>query len=209
MPELPEVEMFRRYFDQTSLNQKINDVIIQHPKVVSGFEEDLTKLVGDQFASTLRWGKTMLIRTTSNNTIFMHFGMTGNLQYYNSSLEMPKYSRVVFEFDSGFNLGYVSKRMFGRLGLTESPDSYVKQKALGADALEIPEADFIESISGKNKNIKAALLDQSVTAGVGNWIADEILYQAKILPESRCRDLNGEQLAIVFREMQLPLMLML
>ena len=81
MPELPEVEMFRRYFDQTSLNQKIKDVIIQHPKVARGFEEELTKLVGDQFASTQRWGKSMLIQTATDKTIFMHFGMTVNLQY--------------------------------------------------------------------------------------------------------------------------------
>jgi len=202
MPELPEVEMYRRYFDQTSLQQRISDVKILHPKVVGGKNEFLKTLVGDQFTGSRRWGKNLFIHTKTDKTVYMHFGMTGNLEYYNASLDPPKYSRVVFDFDNGFNLAYVSKRMFGRLGLTDDIDSYVMAKSLGADALEITESEFISAISGKNKNIKAALLDQTVSAGIGNWIADEILYQARIYPTTSTRHLGQQHYISLYQKMR-------
>lgn len=202
MPELPEVEMYRRYFNETSLNQVIRKVDILHPKVVGGQDELLMQLSGDKFVHTDRWGKTLLVQPAEGNTLFMHFGMTGHLEYYSSTIDIPKYTRVVINFESGFNLAYVSKRMFGRVGVTASLSDYVDQKSLGEDALLISEATFIGAISGKNKNIKAALLDQSVTAGVGNWIADEILYQTKIYPTTRTHDLSEKQLTSIFKSMQ-------
>jgi formamidopyrimidine-DNA glycosylase len=202
MPELPEVEMFRRYFDQTALKQKISDVQITHPKVVGGQEQQLISLVGDQFQKSQRWGKNLFVETSEKKIVLMHFGMTGNLEYYSSSMESPKYARVIFEFDNGFNLAYVSKRMFGRIGLTSSVGAYVDDKSIAVDAMEISKDKFIKVLASKKKNIKTALLDQTVTAGVGNWIADEILYQAKIYPTTPTQNLNEDQLSTIYHSMQ-------
>jgi formamidopyrimidine-DNA glycosylase len=202
MPELPEVEMYRRYLSETALNQKVSNIDVLHPKVVGGKGALLNQLVGDQFTSSKRWGKNLFIQTGKNQTLFMHFGMTGNLEYYNSSLEPPKYSRVVFGFDNNYNLAYVSKRMFGRLGMVSDIESYVSDKSLGEDALEISEQDFTKALAAKNKNIKGALLDQGVSAGVGNWIADEILFQSRIYPTTHARNLSQQQLQTVYEKMQ-------
>ena len=202
MPELPEVEMFRRYFDETALEQKISDVHISHPKVAAGQEEQLMSLIGDQFAKSQRWGKNMFVETINSRTVFMHFGMTGHLEYYHSSVETPKYARVIFRFDNGYNLAYVSKRMFGRIGLTDGVSEYVTSKSLAQDAMDISKEQFIDGLASKKKNIKTALLDQNVTAGVGNWIADEILYHAKIYPTSPTQDLSKKQLGTIFDKMQ-------
>ncbi len=202
MPELPEVEMFRRYFDETALEQKISDIQIFHPKVVGGQEQLLMSLIGDRFVESQRWGKNLFVQTGANKTLLMHFGMTGNLDYYNSGVDTPKYARVVFEFDHGFNLAYVSKRMFGRIGLTSGIIQYIEDKSIAPDAMEIPESEFIDALKRKKKNIKSALLDQTVTAGVGNWIADEILYQAKIHPTSVTQNLTAKQLSAIYQEMR-------
>ncbi len=202
MPELPEVEIFRRYLDQTALNQRILDLQITHPKVVGGQQEDLKGLVGDQFNSSQRWGKNLFIKTLSGKTMFMHFGMTGYLEYYNSSVEDPKYARVIFEMDGGYKLAYVSKRMFGRLGLTPDVESYTSSKSLAPDAMAISKGEFFRNLSGKKKNIKTALLDQTVTAGIGNWIADEILYHTRIYPTSLTCNLSEEQFADIYRRMK-------
>jgi formamidopyrimidine-DNA glycosylase len=202
MPELPEVEIYRRYFEQTSLNQNILAVEIAHSKVAAGSEEMLKDLAGDQFTGSKRWGKNLFIETSGGRTIFMHFGMTGNLDYYSSTVEAPKYARVVFLFESGYNLAYVSKRMFGRLGVTKNIPDYVLEKSLGSDALEISESEFTTKLFKKNKNIKVALLDQSVTAGVGNWIADEILYLSGIYPTTDTKSLDKKQLGTIYRKMQ-------
>lgn len=202
MPELPEVEMYRRYFDETALLQKIANVQINHPKVVGGQGQELLTLVGDQFEKSRRWGKNLFVQTQKNQHLFMHFGMTGSLEYYNESLEAPKYARVVFGFDNGFNLAYVSKRMFGRIGMTDSIDNYISDKSLGNDALEISRDQFTRALYRKKKNIKAALLDQSVTAGVGNWIADEILYHTRIYPTSQTGNLSTHQMDTIYEKMQ-------
>jgi len=203
MPELPEVEMYRRYFEETALQQKINNIEIHHPKVLGAQHEDFcTLLVGDSFRGTQRWGKTLFHSTVKNKIVYMHFGMTGSLEYYNRSLDAPKYSRVVFNFENGFNLAYVSKRMFGRLGIALDVQNYVTNKSLGKDSLEISEEQFTTALAKKNKNIKAALLDQSVCAGVGNWIADEILYHTLVYPTSPVKNLTFEQLQDIFAKMR-------
>jgi formamidopyrimidine-DNA glycosylase len=203
MPELPEVEMYRRYFEETALNQKISAIEIYHPKVLDGQEQDFRELlIGEQFKSSGRWGKNLFLQTQNDYIVFMHFGMTGTLDYYNASVETPKYARVVFCFENEFNLAYISKRMFGRLGVVSSIAQYVASKALGKDALDISVDQFTEALAGKNKNIKAALLDQSITAGVGNWIADEILFQAGIYPTSSTKNLNSGQLRVIYDKMK-------
>ena len=202
MPELPEVEMYRLYLEASALDQEVADVEVHHPKVTGGEEENLKTLIGDRFVGTRRWGKNLFIETAKSNLLFMHFGMTGNLEYYNASMEAPKYSRVVFHFKNGFDLAYVSKRMFGRLGLVDNIEGYIQDKSIGADALEISEEEFMSKISRKKKNIKGALLDQNVSAGIGNWIADEILYQAKIQPTSHMSHLNKQHLSTIYEKMR-------
>ncbi len=203
MPELPEVEMYRRYAEETALHQKISEIEIHHPKVLDGEQHDFReRLLGARFTSTGRWGKNLFLQTQNNNIVFMHFGMTGNLDYYHVSVGTPKYARVVFNFENEFSLAYISKRMFGRIGVVPSVAQYVATKSLGADALDISLDQFTKALAGKNKNIKAALLDQNVVAGVGNWIADEILYQVGIFPTSATKNLDQDQLQIIYKKMK-------
>ncbi len=202
MPELPEVEIFNQYFRETALNQSIKSVEVLNAKVLDSPEQEFVdRLRGQSFADTHRWGKNLFIQT-AENVINMHFGMTGNVEYYHQSLETPKYSRVVFLFDNDYALAYVSKRMFGRLSLIGSIDQYVQDKSIAADALVIAYEDFRDNVQKKKKNIKAVLLDQSTAAGVGNWIADEILYQARIHPTTVSKVLTEKQLKDLYTHMQ-------
>ncbi len=120
----------------------------------------------------------------------MHFGMTGDLEYYHSSLDRPRHARIVFYFRGGFNLGFICPRKFERIGLVEDVDAFLKSKKIGKDALELSEADLAAALATRKTPIKSALLDQSVAAGVGNWIADELLYQARIHPERPAHTLS-------------------
>ena len=201
MPELPEVEIFKRYFDETSLDQKIKEVQILHPKVVEN--PQITELLkGDSFRSSQRWGKNLFIHTQNDHTAIMHFGMTGPLEYFHQSIDAPKYARVVFQFENDYNLGYISKRMFGRLGLVSSVDQFIADKSLAPDALKIDLDHFRENVKRRKKNIKATLLDQGTAAGVGNWIADEILYQSRIHPVSASQSLDTRQINDIYGHMQ-------
>jgi len=202
MPELPEVEIYNRYLQETSLAQPIKSVEVLNAKILdSPVEEFMEVLPGQSFTETQRWGKNLFV-STSQGVMNMHFGMTGNLEYFHQSVETPKYSRVVFQFNNDYALAYVSKRMFGRVSLIPGIEEYVQQKSLADDALNIGQDQFAANVLKKKKNIKAVLLDQSTAAGVGNWIADEILYQARIHPTTPSRDLHQDQVQLIYQHMQ-------
>lgn len=207
MPELPEVEIRRQYFEATSLNQPIVSILVEDPKLLTTDYTILQQQLVDRvFISTDRIGKNLFINTDREDVILrMHFGMTGDLAYYHNSLDRPRHARIVFEFSSGFNLGFVCPRKFERIGLVKSVEEYVKAKKLAPDALTISFDQFAANLSKRNSLIKPTLLDQAVVAGLGNWIVDEVLFQAKVHPEKRANVLNEDELMAIYEAIDLVL----
>ena len=83
MPELPEVETFKKYLDETSLDQKIINVVINDSRVLGSDEKLFKELVGKKFKESIRHGKYLFVDLNSNY-IVLHFGMSGGLEYYNN-----------------------------------------------------------------------------------------------------------------------------
>lgn len=145
-----------------------------------------------------------------------HFGMTGAMsvrgegamKYKSFEVDTtswpPRFAKLVVEFDSGVALAYTDPRRFGKVRLvrgdvrTSPPISQ-----LGFDPLlAMPNADaFVAAYAKRAAPIKAALLDQKIAAGVGNWIADEVLYQARVHPETPAKQLSRAQLERIRTEM--------
>ena len=196
MPELPEVELRRQYLETSSLHQPIQHIEVEDKKLLTTNYTELEKaLHGRQFTSTRRVGKNLFVFTDKSAVILrMHFGMTGDLEYYHSSLDRPRFARIVFEFANGFNLGFLCPRKFERVGLVDNIDAFLQQKKIGPDGLTITLTELAARISSKKALIKPVLLDQSVVAGLGNWIVDEVLFQARVHPEQRANTLTGAQL---------------
>ena len=186
MLELPEVENYKQYLDGTSLHQKIVSFSCLDDRLLKMHENTFRDhLMGQSFIKTRRIGKYLFIETDGDRVLVMHFGMTGRLSYYKDKEDRPKFGHIVFEFNSGFHLAFENKRKFGWLDLAKSIESYKQEKKLSNDARDLFWNDFYANLKNRRTAIKSVLLDQSVAAGVGNWIADEILYQAKINPESK------------------------
>lgn len=196
MPELPEVEIRRQYLETSSLHQPINHIEVEDKKLLTtDYALLVNALTGRQFTSTRRIGKNLFVLTDNPNVIVhMHFGMTGDLDYYHASLDRPRFARIVFEFTNGFNLGFLCPRKFERVGLVDNIDEFLLRKKIGPDGLAISLADLTERIRRKKALIKPVLLDQSVVAGLGNWIVDEVLFQAYIHPEQRANTLTDTQM---------------
>ncbi|WP_234735718.1 Fpg/Nei family DNA glycosylase [Tellurirhabdus bombi] len=201
MPELPEVEIYRQYLETSSLHQPIDDLDVEDPKLLTTNFADLrAALVGRSFTGTRRVGKNLFVMTDSPDvTLHMHFGMTGDLAYYHSSLDRPKYARIVFYFRTGFNLGFICPRKFERIGLVEDIDTYLQRKKIGLDGLSISLSELTAQIKPKKAFIKPVLMDQSTVAGLGNWIVDEVLFQALIHPEQRANTLTDDQFSALHR----------
>ncbi len=203
MPELPEVENYKRYIDQTCLKQKIiemdcrDDRLLKQPK--SDFED---VLINEEFTQTERIGKYLFVKTTSEKVLVLHFGMTGRPHYYSCEDNRPKYAHIQLSFDNGYHFGFENKRKFGWWNLTDSVDIFKKENNLSDDARELNFEDFKTSLSSRSTDIKKIIMDQSVCAGVGNWMADDILYQARIHPEHKVEDMSDTELKAVFDAMK-------
>lgn len=203
MPELPEVHGYQKYIEKTSFHQKIislncsDERLLKKP--LQKFEETL---LGNEITSTKRIGKYLFLILSNNKILLMHFGMTGKPTYYFGEETRPKFAHIVMGFENGYYLAFENKRKFGRWDLIESVESYQKKHKLSKDARDLTFDEFYISIKNRKVAIKKILMDQSVCAGIGNWMADDILYQARIHPEQKNDTLIKDKLKGVFEKMQ-------
>jgi len=202
MPELPEVELYKRYFDSTSLNQEIVDIFIRDERILKMDPEIFKKkLVGKRFLSTNRHGKYLFIKFKSGYLV-LHFGMSGDLEYFDSSEEEPRFSKIIFQFNNGYSLAYISIRIFGWADLTEDREEYITKKKLGPDAYKMTKQEYLEAVARRSGILKNLLLNQEFIAGVGNVYSDEILFKAKLSPKRKMADLIEEEITALFTQIK-------
>ena len=198
MPELPEVETFKRYLDKTSLKQTIKNIQVMDKRILNTGEIDLKHFVKDKrFESSTRHGKYLLVHLKPGYVI-LHFGMSGDLKYYDAREEPPKFSKVIFRFNNGFNLAYISIRMFGKVSVANSIEEFIEHKKLGPDAYKMTLEEFQGAVRRRSAIAKNALLNQSFIAGIGNIYSDEILFRTRIHPRTNINLLSDSKVKELF-----------
>jgi len=204
MPELPEVNTFQKYFEGTSLHQKIMDVHIADGKIIRNVsdQEFIDGLVGRSFESSMRRGKYLFGQLDDDQHVLFHFGMTGDFKYYFEEEERPRHERFHILFEGGAKLGFDCPRKFARIALIPDLDVYIRELGLGEDALVISQKDFLTKMEGRTSTIKGFLLNQKLVAGVGNLYADEICYQTRVHPGSRVNALSTRKKNEIYRAMR-------
>ncbi|MDA8972240.1 DNA-(apurinic or apyrimidinic site) lyase [Saprospiraceae bacterium] len=204
MPELPEVNSFKLYFDKTTLNQKIREVEVQDDKIMRNINGDdfIEKLTGRTFVNSYRRGKYLFGKLDDGNDVLFHFGMTGDIKYYEDDMDQPRHERFAFHFTNGYRLGFDCPRKFARILYLKDLEKYISEIGLGEDALIISENSFLEKLEGRKTSIKGFLLNQKLLAGVGNLYADEICFQTRIHPGSSISALRQKQKKDIYKVMQ-------
>ena len=204
MPELPEVHTFQQYFNEAALNVPIHKVEVYDDKIIRNLSaaKFISKFKGRTFVDSIRRGKYLFAELDNGHHLLLHFGMTGDLKYYQDLEETPKHERFVFIFNDGFRLGFDCPRKFARIVYIENLEAYIKEVKLGVDALSIDESSFISAMENRKTSIKSFLLNQKNIAGLGNLYVDEILYQAKIHPASQLLALNKKHKKKIYSLMQ-------
>jgi formamidopyrimidine-DNA glycosylase len=196
VPELPELEVFKRYVDSTSLHQDIEMVEVKNGKILGGVTAGGLKrrLEGRKFESTRRHGKHLFVELDEGPWLLLHFGMTGGLNYYEDAVEEPTHARVLISFRNGYHLAFDDQRLFGKVDLIDDPDDYVQVHKLGPDPLDLDLPVFRERLEGRRGEIKATLMNQRVFAGIGNIYSDEILFQVRLHPKTSVGRLDESSL---------------
>ena len=222
MPELPEVETIRRglsslLIDKAVAHARVHDSPKSFPNDISSTEQFLYAV---QVVAVRRRAKVLIIDLSSQYSLVVHLKMTGQLVYRGSEVfggghpthsligELPDRStRVTIAFTDGSHLFFNDQRKFGWMKLmpTVEVPNIDFMKKVGPEPLEdsFTAQEFIPRVRRRNNtSIKAALLDQTVLAGVGNIYADESLWGARIHPAQKVREVSDEQLVLLLHEIK-------
>src|SRR5579872_4083706 len=223
MPEEPEVEIARRLIADLALGRRITgvddaDTFVCRPHSPGELREALT---GRTLTAAHRRGKTMWCETSGLDgsavpgppgpDLGIHLGMSGRIVVTapdgwvaeggdppgrDAQPRKAEWDRFTLEFADGGRLALFDKRRLGRIVLNPDLD------ALGPDAEEVTPAQFRALISKGTIAVKARLLDQSKIAGIGNLLADEVLWQAKVSPSARVNTLRRQDADRLYRALQ-------
>lgn len=204
MPELPDVENYRRFLQRHALHKRIDGVKVESAKILKDVSAPklARALKGREFESTRRHGKHLLASLDGGGWLAFHFGMTGRFERFRDGEEDPKHDRLRLDFAGGEHLAFINRRLLGRVELADDADDFVRGRSLGPDALSLDERGFAERLSAKRRAVKSALMDQSVLAGIGNVYSDEILYHAGLHPKTSTGDLDRRTLKRLHRTMR-------
>lgn len=217
MPELPEVETVRRGLHRLIEGLVIVNVSHDNPKSFPNAPADVGRfLIGAEIIEVTRRAKVLLIELSTKYSLIIHLKMTGQMVYRSDQAdgqhfgaghpsgslvgELPDRStRVTFTLSDGAHLYFNDQRKFGWVRLVPTAEIPMIDffRRVGPEPLS---DDFTWQIMRdrlqrrKNTNIKAALLDQSVIAGVGNIYADESLWGARIHPSTLVRNVSDTKI---------------
>jgi formamidopyrimidine-DNA glycosylase len=222
MPELPEVETVRRGLAKLIIGKVVRDVKSDTPKSFPNSPADIeTFLIGAKITAIRRRAKVLMIDLDNNYCLMIHLKMTGQLVYRAEGVvfgaghpsdsligELPDRStRVTLEFADNSRLFFNDQRKFGWMKLLPSVEipNIDFMKKVGPEPLEagFTPWEFEARFKRRAKtSIKAALLDQTVIAGVGNIYADESLWGAKIHPQRLVGSLTSKEFHKLYEELR-------
>ena len=213
MPELPEVERGRRVALKVARGRRIVEARCADDPIVFDRVSPARiqrALVGRRVKDVKRHGKHLWFELDTRPWPCLHFGMTGGFHTAPGGPRVklestakkpdhawpPRFTKLHLVFDDGGELVMADARRLGRIRLRRDPASQPPISRLGFDAHRglPPFARFRDLVRGRAAPLKALLLDQGFAAGVGNWIADEVLYQARLDPRRRANTLTDPEI---------------
>jgi formamidopyrimidine-DNA glycosylase len=208
VPELPEVEAYRR-LAEAALGREIVEVGAPDAWFLKGGADAAAleaALEGHSFLAARRIGKLPLLDTSAGAVLGLHFGMTGRLHLdgragvdrllYASARDGPGWDRFTVTFADGGELRVRDPRRLG--GVFLDPD----EARLGPDALDLAPAGLRRALGASTTPLKARLMDQGRLAGVGNLLADEVLWRAGLDPRRAAGSLTPAEVRRLHRHLR-------
>jgi formamidopyrimidine-DNA glycosylase len=202
MPELAEVEWYRKQWN-AGVGHDVVDLSLRARKYVfRGTQTDVLRrnLIGQKLLKSTRRGKQILFQFSRDNWVGIHLGMTGKMRVESTDFRPGKYDHLVL-FQRKRALVFTDPRQLGRVRFhhgNKEPDWWKSVPEINSAAFD---QGFVDQFLDRHRQapIKAVLLMQNGFSGIGNWMADEILWRAKVLPAKRTGKLTRPERAAILR----------
>jgi formamidopyrimidine-DNA glycosylase len=207
MPELPEVESQLNYLRGTALGRTIRKISVFEPRIIKNSSAASFKrtLTGRRLTRASRRGKYLVIDTRGGPVLILHFGMGGDLRYYQDPKQRPRFTRIEFVLDNGYRLAFTCPRNICRIMSVRSASDVPGLRQMGPEPLS---RAFTLTVFKKliespgSRAIKALLMDQKRIAGIGNIYADQILFEGGIQPIRKTSTLDPSEIARLYRSIR-------
>jgi formamidopyrimidine-DNA glycosylase len=194
VPELPDVEGFRRVLAEHAAGRRVTSVVVHDAGVLRGTSPRALSdaLRGRRLEKPGRHGK-WLVAPADGPVLMLHFGMTGALTWHRPGDPADRFDRIDFHFDTG-ELRFADMRKLQGVRLAADDHEVAEVLAdLGPDALEVGEQAFADLLARRRGRLKSVLTDQSVLAGLGNLLADEVTWQGRLNPFRPAAELSDAE----------------
>ncbi|MCS6852222.1 MAG: bifunctional DNA-formamidopyrimidine glycosylase/DNA-(apurinic or apyrimidinic site) lyase [Gemmataceae bacterium] len=195
MPELPEVETVVRDLRPRLVGRRMGSVICGPKPLRRRWQRAWGRqLPGRRVVSAARRGKWILLGLDDGAVLAFHLGMTGRLQVQPRSTPLPRHTHLRIGLDNDHELRFRDIRRFGaavRFAHADELEAFFRTARLGPEPFDLTAADWRQRLARTRRCVKAVLLDQRMVAGVGNIYADEALFEARLHPACRARDVSA------------------
>jgi formamidopyrimidine-DNA glycosylase len=198
MPELPEMEAWRRQLDEPVSAFPVAKAGPAHIATLKTCDPPLAALEGRKFHGAERRGKRLLFPTEDGELVLLvHLMTAGRLKYYQAGEKGPKTPAFALEFQGGSKLVLTENARKKRAGvwLLKPEAAEAELEHLGPEALGLGRERLGEILHGESRRLHALLRDQRLIAGIGRAWANEILHAARLSPYALSGDLDDEEIA--------------
>ena len=206
MPELPDVEHFRRILERHGTGRQVRRVVTTDAAILRNASPETVDdaMRGARLERAERRGK-WLVASTDGPALLLHFGMSGDLIPAPNEAGRHRHDRVILELDRG-ELRYRNMRKLGGVWLAHDPaEATTLMSALGPDALTLDLRTLGDVVRRRRGKIKAVLMDQTALSGIGNLVADEVLWRSRIHPARPADSLGDDELRTLHRSIRATL----
>ncbi len=203
MPEVPDLEAIRKFFNKNIVGTTVQEVELNIPIVVRIPREDFVCLLTENtFGEVQRHGKFLLFTLASGHILVVNPMLTGRFSYVEQPARKQARTCFVLKLANGHELRYADQRVMGRIYVVEAGQlSTVPQFAeIGPDILspELTESVFRERIRRYTGQIKSILVNHKFVGGIGNAYSDEILWEAGIHPYRKRTQLSDQEIGKLY-----------
>ena len=198
MPELPEIEAWRRLLDPDVKRSPIEQAGPAHIATLKTFDPPLAALEGEGFQGARRRAKRFLFPTDDDELVLMvHLMSAGRLRYLRAGAKGPKTPMFRLRFEDGGELVLTEAGAKRRAGVwLLRPDALEEELAhLGPEADQLDADRSARILASDSRRLHSLLRDQRLIAGIGRAWANEILHVARLSPYALSTQLDDEEIA--------------